>query len=144
VGDALVARNASGASDGPDALGSPEAISQERARGNLLSESVLRVAPEGAEVVKRWSVANEGTCDWGPGYRLVHVGGDGLAGPEAVALFPARAGSAATWEVTLRAPDLPGEYRSEWRAAAPDGTPFGDLVFVILVVEESPASTAAP
>ena len=102
------------------------------------------VVEQGADLVKRWLVANEGTCDWGPGYRLVHIGGEGLSGPEAVALFPARAGSTATWEVTLRAPGQPGEYRSQWRAEAPDGSLFGDVVYVILVVELAPSPGATP
>lgn len=102
----------------------------------------------GAEMVKRWSIANEGTCDWGPGYSLRHTGGEGLMGPEAVALFPARAGSTAVWEVVLQAPEAPGEYHSEWQAEAPDGTLFGDVVFVIVVVEQeeaiTPVDTAVP
>jgi hypothetical protein len=88
----------------------------------------------GSELVKRWSVANEGTCDWDEGYRLVHVDGDGLLGPDAVALFPARAGSTAVWEVVFRAPDEPGTYRSVWQAQAPDGALFGEMVYISVVV----------
>ncbi len=102
------------------------------------------IVQPGAELVKRWLVANEGTCDWGPGYRLVHVGGEGLSASDALALFPARAGSNATWEVILRAPDEPGEYVSEWQAQAPDGTFFGDVVFVVLVVEPGAALPPSP
>lgn len=92
------------------------------------------VVTAGATIDKRWSVQNDGTCDWGPGYRLAHVAGDGLIGPEEVALFPARAGASAVWQVVLQAPETPGEYISQWQARAPDGTVFGDVVFVLVVV----------
>lgn len=92
------------------------------------------VVSAGEAIDKRWSVENDGTCDWGPGYRLVHVAGEGLSGPAEVALFPARAGSSAVWQVVLQAPTAPGQYISQWQARAPDGTLFGDLVFVIVVV----------
>ncbi len=93
----------------------------------------------GEPIDKRWSVQNDGTCDWGPGYRLVHVAGEGLIGPEEVALFPARAGASAVWQVMLQAPSAPGEYMSQWQARAPDGALFGDLVYVVVVVEAAPA-----
>jgi hypothetical protein len=95
------------------------------------------VAP-GAEIDKRWSVQNTGTCDWGQGYGLVHIGGEGLTGPEETALYPAPAGATAVWQVALQAPDVPGEYTSRWQARAPDGTFFGDEVFVIVVVAPAP------
>ena len=100
------------------------------------------VAP-GAEIDKRWSVQNSGTCEWGSDYRLVHVGGDGLAGPEETALYPAPAGATAVWQVLLQAPAEPGEYTSRWQARAPDGSLFGDEVFVVVVVQAgAPEATA--
>ncbi len=92
----------------------------------------------GETIDKRWSVENDGTCDWGPGYRLVHVAGEGLTGPEEVALFPARAGSSAVWQVVLQAPSVQGEYMSTWQARAPDGALFGELVYVIVIVKAPP------
>ena len=83
---------------------------------------------------KRWSVSNSGSCDWGPDYRLVHVGTSEIEGPAEVALFPASAGSTAVWEVALVAPSAPGEYLGRWQARAPDGSLFGDEVFVLIVV----------
>ncbi len=97
------------------------------------------VVAAGETIDKRWSVENDGTCDWGPGYRLVQVAGEGLIGPEEVALFPARAGASAVWQVVLQAPEAPGEYMSQWQARAPDGTLFGDLVYLIVVVGTPPA-----
>lgn len=97
----------------------------------------------GAAIDKRWSVSNSGSCDWGPDYRLVQVGSSGIEGPLEAALFPARAGATAIWEVALVAPTEPGEYLARWQARAPDGTLFGDEVFVLILVAE-PESTATP
>jgi hypothetical protein len=88
----------------------------------------------GERIDKRWSVQNTGTCDWGPDYRLVRISGDALVGPDEIALYPARAGTDAVWQVVLDAPDFPGEYSSRWQAQAPDGTRFGDDVFVLIEV----------
>lgn len=93
------------------------------------------VAP-GEEIDKRWSVQNTGSCDWGPGYRLVRISGDAFAGPDEIALYPARAGTDAIWQVLLEAPEFLGEYSSRWQAQAPDGSRFGDDVFVVVVVTE--------
>jgi Ig-like domain from next to BRCA1 gene len=97
----------------------------------------------GATLDKRWSVQNSGTCDWGPDYRLVHQGGSGIEGPSEIALYPARSGAQAIWQVSLRAPEQPGEYQSRWQARAPDGTLFGDEVFIVIVVDR-PAGTLTP
>jgi hypothetical protein len=99
------------------------------------------VAP-GATLDKRWSVQNNGTCDWGPDYRLVRQGDGALAGPSETALYPARAGSQAVWQVALTAPTQPGEYRSRWQARAPDGSLFGDEVFIIVVVQSATPTPA--
>jgi hypothetical protein len=105
--------------------------------------------PDGSQVLpgqaldKRWSISNSGSCDWGPDYRLVQVGTSEIEGPGEVALFPASAGSTAVWEVALVAPSTPGEYLGRWQARAPDGSLFGDEVFVLIVVAE-PEPTATP
>lgn len=92
----------------------------------------------GEEVDKRWAVENAGTCDWGPGYALVRVSDDELGGPAEIDLYPARAGTRAVWQVVFLAPRNAGLYVSEWQARAPDGTRFGDEVFVDLVVQPVP------
>jgi hypothetical protein len=91
------------------------------------------VAP-GETIDKRWEVLNSGTCDWGPGYRLARLGADPLEGPAELALYPARAGAVAIWQVLLTAPSAPGEVVSRWQARAPDGQLFGDEVYLVVVV----------
>jgi hypothetical protein len=90
----------------------------------------------GALIDKRWSVMNSGTCNWGPGYRLVRTDSGSLGGPAELALYPARAGEAAIWQVLLTAPREPGGHLASWQAKTPTGELFGDPVFVL--VEVSP------
>ncbi|MGH2619997.1 MAG: NBR1-Ig-like domain-containing protein [Anaerolineales bacterium] len=92
-----------------------------------------RVEP-GALIDKRWSVLNSGTCDWGPGYRLIRTDTGSLGGPAELALYPARAGEAAIWQVLLTAPREPGQQLASWQARSPSGELFGDPVFVLVEV----------
>jgi hypothetical protein len=93
------------------------------------------VVSPGERLDKRWAVRNSGSCDWGPGYRLVRLDRGELVGGELLALYPARAGQIAVWQVELLAPEQPGEYLASWQARAPDGEFFGDPVFVLVEVQ---------
>jgi Ig-like domain from next to BRCA1 gene len=105
--------------------------------------------PDGAQVLpgvvmdKRWQMLNRGECAWGPGYRLVQIGESRIEGPAELALYPAVAGAQAVWQVSLVAPSEEGEFISRWRAQAPDGTLFGDEVYVLIVVDASPLTPTA-
>jgi hypothetical protein len=101
------------------------------------------VVTPGDSIDKRWSVLNSGTCDWGPGYQLVRVGDDQLDGKDELALYPARAGATAVWQVILNAPLEPGDYLSRWQARTPEGSLFGDEVFLFVSVRE-PTPTPRP
>jgi hypothetical protein len=92
------------------------------------------VASPGEQLDKRWAVLNSGSCDWGPEYRLVRVDSGDLAAPDELALYPARAGQTAVWQVEVVAPDEPGDYIASWQARAPDGEFFGEQVFILIEV----------
>jgi Ig-like domain-containing protein len=94
----------------------------------------------GQPFVKKWSVENTGTCDWGPDYRLVLTSGDSLGAASEVALYPARAGAAGVWEVPMIAPFTPGQYTSRWQARDPGGNLFGGVVFVKIEVIPLPVT----
>ncbi len=88
----------------------------------------------GQTVVKKWSMKNAGTCDWNADYRLVFVSGDALGAPSEVALYPARSGVTATWEIPMVAPQTPGAYTGRWQARDPAGNLFGAVVFIKIEV----------
>ena len=99
------------------------------------------LAEPGEALDKRWLVQNSGTCDWDAGYRLVRLGVDDFTGPGELALFPAAAGNSAELRVELNAPDEPGEYISRWQAYSEDGVPFGQEIYLLIVV---PTPTPEP
>lgn len=110
--------------------------------------------PDGAQYLpgqtfaKKWSVRNTGTCDWGPGYRLVFISGEPLTAPPGgraqteFALYPARAGTQAIWEIPMRAPETPGVYLGRWQARDAQGSFFGGVVYVEVEVVPLPAPSA--
>ncbi len=91
------------------------------------------VAP-GSSLDKQWLVENSGTCNWDEHYRLRLVAGSALAAPSEQALYPARAGTQAVIRILFTAPAEPGTYRSAWQAYDPQGQPFGDPIFIEVVV----------
>ncbi len=98
----------------------------------------------GAMIDKRWRVLNDGTCNWDSFYRLRFVTGDPMGAEEEQALFPARSGSEAEIRVVFTAPSAPGLYRSTWQAYTPDGEPFGELIFVEILVDFRAQPQASP
>ncbi len=83
---------------------------------------------------KSWKVENNGSCNWDSAYRLKHVGGPEMDAPTEQALFPARSGMQASIRVIFTAPSEAGAHRSAWQAFSPDGTAFGDLIFIEIQV----------
>lgn len=84
---------------------------------------------------KRWLVENSGTCNWNDRYRLkLMVGPDmGLDGEQA--LYPGRSGTQISIRLVFTAPDEPGAYRSAWQAYNNLNEPFGDPIFIDILVQ---------
>jgi next-to-BRCA1 protein 1 len=89
-----------------------------------------------SKFVKIWKMRNEGNGAWPEGTVLSHVGGDQLGAREAVAVTPVAAGEEVDIAIDMVAPGLPGRYISYWRLTAPDGTHFGQRVWVDVLVEQ--------
>jgi len=89
----------------------------------------------GSSIDKRWLVENSGTCHWNSDYRLKHIGGAELGAPEEIALYPARAGMQATIQILFTAPFTEGAYESAWQATDPNGTAFGDPIYIRIAVQ---------
>jgi hypothetical protein len=90
----------------------------------------------GEIIDKQWLVENSGTCNWDSNYRLRHTDGAALNAPEEIALYPARAGTQATIQIIFTAPFTADFFESGWQAIAPDGTPFGDPIFIKINVQQ--------
>ena len=89
----------------------------------------------GESLDKRWRVENSGTCNWDESYSIALVAGPDLGAAADQALFPARSGSQAEVRILFTAPQEPGTYRSAWQAHDPQGQPFGDEVYIEIVVQ---------
>ena len=92
------------------------------------------VAP-GAILDKQWLVQNSGSCNWDNRYRLRLTSDVPLGASPEQALFPARAGTETVIRILFTAPLVEGEYKSVWQAFDPNGIPFGDPIFIKVVVQ---------
>ena len=89
----------------------------------------------GLTLDKQWLVENSGTCHWDSAYRLRNIGGAGLGAPAEIALYPARAGTQATIQILFTAPFAQGPYESAWQAMDANGNPFGDPIYMRIIVQ---------
>jgi CSLREA domain-containing protein len=103
-----------------------------------------QMAP-GEAFTKTWTLGNTGTCDW-IGYSLVFHSDEQMGGASAVPVPATSAGANVNASVDLTAPTTPGTHRSGWTMRASDGTLFGDVIYVEIVVtaSEEPAVTEEP
>jgi hypothetical protein len=85
---------------------------------------------------KVWRVRSSGCASWPDDTLWVFVSGDRMGAPLTVAVPDTLAGGTADIAVPMVAPDAPGTYRGSWRMQLPDGTNFGDQVYVQIVVPE--------
>jgi len=89
----------------------------------------------GNRLDKRWLVENSGTCNWDREYKLKLIAGPDMGVGTDQSLYPARSGAQVTIQIIYKAPDEPGIYRSAWQAHGPDDQPFGDPIFIEVVVQ---------
>lgn len=88
----------------------------------------------GQDFVKTWNVRNTGSCTWGTGYAPIFAFGEkmgGIAEPLNGTVAP---GEEVEISVRFKAPGSTGEYSSTWRMANASNVPFGENVFVLIVV----------
>lgn len=90
-----------------------------------------------AIIEKQWEVENSGTCNWTSSYTLQHIGGQPLGARTQQALFPAKKGARAVISITFFAPAEIGTYHTAWQAFDPQGTAFGDPIYMDIVVTSS-------
>ena len=117
-----------------------EVVSASGCIDNLVFISDLTI-PDGTSVVpgstldKQWEVENRGTCDWSTGYQIRLIDGPDLDAEVKQDLVSALAGTRVTIRMVFTAPEEPGSYHSAWQAFNPEGSSFGDPVFIDFIVE---------
>jgi hypothetical protein len=92
------------------------------------------VVDPSSTIDKRWEVENAGSCNWDANYKLRQIAGPDLGSLKEQALYPARSGSRATIRIVVTAPSDAGKYHLVWQAINPEGKPFGDPIYMDVVV----------
>jgi len=96
------------------------------------------------QFVKIWKMRNESTVPWPENTRLGYVGGDKLSSIEAVAVPAVEPAQEVDIAIDMIAPTKPGRYVGYWRLAAPDGTRFGQRVWVDIIVVPKEEKSQTP
>jgi len=143
------------ASDGPPQppVSSPTPVPDVSAGGCTLNAAYVAdvTIPDGTEIpaekpfTKRWRLRNTGTCAWKPGTKLTFVSGDQMGGPTELPIQPVAPDGGTVLGIDLTAPAAPGTYKGNWQLKAPDGTAYGSVIYVQIVVPGSgPSPSATP
>ena len=101
------------------------------------------VLQPGEGFVKTWSLLNTGTCTWTTAYGIDFASGDRMDGVITYVPREVEPGDSMEISVGLWAPTAPKTYTGYWRLKNADGTFFGQLVYVQIVVPGG-AATSAP
>lgn len=88
---------------------------------------------------KTWSIMNNGTCAWGPGFTLRFVDGEPMGLTDAVPLPFAEPGQTVSVSVPMRAPAILGTHRSNWRLSISDAF-YGTTLFALIEATQPVAS----
>ncbi len=89
---------------------------------------------------KVWRVYNNGSCTWNAGYSFVYVSGDRMDGQNISIPTTVAPGQTVDLAVDLVAPAGSGSYRGNWQMRSPQGTNFGETIWVkVRVAGNQPA-----
>jgi hypothetical protein len=88
----------------------------------------------GAGFVKTWRLRNTSSCTWDTGYRLAFMEGEQMSAPDSVPITSTAPNASIDISVPFTASTSSGTYTSTWRLHAPDGTAFGNRVYVVIRV----------
>ncbi len=83
---------------------------------------------------KQWQIRNNGDCAWNADYRIIFSEGALMNANVEHAVYPAKAGGDATVQIDMVAPDVPGEYRGYWQLVDGNGQPFGQRLYIQIIV----------
>ena len=89
----------------------------------------------GDEIVKTWSVRNDGDCAWNDKYSLRYTDGSAMEADSRQSLPPLQPGEEGEVTVIFTAPQYAGSYYSGWQAYDAQGDPFGDNIYIEIYVD---------
>lgn len=90
---------------------------------------------------KTWRVKNTGSSTWGSDYKLVFIEGDQMGGPVSIDVPNTAPGQEVDLSVPLTAPSEAKDYVGRWRLRNPQGTYFGDVLWVKVRVKAANAGS---
>ena len=89
----------------------------------------------GDEIVKTWSVRNDGDCAWNDKDPLRYTDGSAMEADSRQSLPPLQPGEEGEVTVIFTAPQYAGSYYSGWQAYDAQGDPFGDNIYIEIYVD---------
>ncbi|RDD46578.1 Uncharacterized protein C6orf106, partial [Trichoplax sp. H2] len=89
------------------------------------------------QFVKTWRIQNSGQKRWPDSVRLRFIGGDQLGPSHEVRVQSHDAQEIGDVSVVMISPNQPGTFQGRWRMATQEGLFFGDIIWVIISVENS-------
>jgi len=99
------------------------------------------VVKAGKDFTKTWEIKNTGTCTWDEGYVFAFLASNSsseIKGYDIVINKKdeyTKPGSSQSFVIKLVAPSAAGEYKGYWKMRDDQGTPFGPLVYLDIVVK---------
>ncbi len=79
---------------------------------------------------KTWRVINNGTCTWTPDYSFVYVSGDQMSGRNISIPMTVAPNQTVDLSVDMVAPSGNGNYQGNWQMRSPQGSNFGQTIWV--------------
>jgi polar amino acid transport system substrate-binding protein len=98
----------------------------------------------GEKFSKGWQIRNTGSCVWDNKYSLRFVKGSQMDGKNTKVSGTVKAGATNDMYVDFVAPSKAGEFISFWQMYDANGKPFGQTIWVSIVVKTSSGATATP
>ncbi|KAJ8299166.1 hypothetical protein KUTeg_023226 [Tegillarca granosa] len=86
--------------------------------------------------IKTWRIRNCGDDAWPPGCCLRYCSGENLSNSDRAMVDALQPGQEADVSLEMRSPSTTGVYESQWRMCTPTGINFGEVIWVIIVVDE--------
>jgi hypothetical protein len=90
---------------------------------------------------KTWTLRNSGSCAWSATYKLKFVSGEQMGGASVAVGETVASGSTTNLSISMTAPATAGTYTGYWRMTNDDGTFFGEVVYVKIVVGSATTTT---